>query len=166
MAKFKIIKKQQKTKGFTLIELLVVIAIIGVLSSVVFVSMNSARMKARDAKRIMEIKQLATALEVHYQMQGSYTIPENMCSDTSYGGLGQCGAAGGEGEWDANSDLRDLIRDNLIGVLPKDPINNANYKYTYEPWNAGQGGYVKAGQAYDLCATLELGGSYCISGRK
>ncbi len=53
-------------RGFTLIELLVVIAIIGILSSVVLASLNSARAKSRDARRIADLKQIATALELYY----------------------------------------------------------------------------------------------------
>jgi len=152
-------------KGFTLIELLVVISIIGLLASIVLVSLNSARMKARDARRKSDIKQLEIALEMNYDRHGAYTQPENMCSDTSYGGFGRCGSAGGTGDWDANSDLRDLITDGFMSVLPKDPINNSTYNYTYEPWNAGEGGYTQAGQAYDLCVKLEAGGKFCINKR-
>lgn len=157
--------KKTINRGFTLIELIVVIAIIAILASVAAVSLNSALKKGRDARRKADIKQIEKALEVNYSMRGAYTQPENMCSDTSYGGLGGCGDSGGTGEWDANSDLRDLIADGIMGTLPKDPVNNSTYKYTYEVWNAGEGGYAKAGQAYDLCATLEAGGSFCINKR-
>lgn len=61
-------------KGFTLIELLIVIAIIGVLSSIVMSSLNNARTKARDIKRISEIKQIQTALELFYGQYGQYPV--------------------------------------------------------------------------------------------
>ncbi|MBI4155691.1 MAG: prepilin-type N-terminal cleavage/methylation domain-containing protein [Candidatus Zambryskibacteria bacterium] len=64
--------------GFTLIELLVVVAIIGILSSVVLASLNSARAKARDAKRASDVHQLKTALEFYYNDNGFYpSIVEN-----------------------------------------------------------------------------------------
>ncbi|OGG55364.1 hypothetical protein A3D62_02340 [Candidatus Kaiserbacteria bacterium RIFCSPHIGHO2_02_FULL_49_11] len=62
----------KKNKGFTLIELLVVIAIIGILSSVVLASLNSAREKSRDARRISDIKQLQLALELYYDSNANY----------------------------------------------------------------------------------------------
>lgn len=52
------------TKGFTLIELLTVVAIIGILSSVIFVTIGNARPRARDAKRLADVKQMAFIITI------------------------------------------------------------------------------------------------------
>ncbi|MDO8582283.1 MAG: type II secretion system protein [bacterium] len=61
---------RKNQKGFTLIELLVVIAIIGLLSTLAVVALTSARSKARDAKRISDVKQVQTALELYFADTG------------------------------------------------------------------------------------------------
>ncbi len=58
--------------GFTLIELLVVVSIISLLSSVVLSSLNSARIKAKDAVIKSELNQAATLMNLHYNDAGSY----------------------------------------------------------------------------------------------
>lgn len=59
-------------QAFTLIELLVVIAIIGILSTMAVVALQGARAKARDAKRITDIRQMQTALELYFNDWNSY----------------------------------------------------------------------------------------------
>jgi prepilin-type N-terminal cleavage/methylation domain-containing protein len=61
-----------RDRGFTLIELLVVIAIIGMLASVVLASLNGARQKGRDARRLSDIKEVQTSLELYYNDNNSY----------------------------------------------------------------------------------------------
>lgn len=50
--------------GFTLIELLVTISIIGLLSTMAVVALGSAREKARDAKRVSDLKSLSNLIEM------------------------------------------------------------------------------------------------------
>jgi len=65
-------------KGFTLIELLVVIAIIGILSSVVIVSLNNARSKARDSSRKSNAQAMTTAIALYSSEQ----VPEKAALST------------------------------------------------------------------------------------
>jgi prepilin-type N-terminal cleavage/methylation domain-containing protein len=61
-----------RQKGFTLVELLVAIGIIGILSSIAVVSVSNVRAKARDAKRLADVKQIQTALEAYLNDMGKY----------------------------------------------------------------------------------------------
>lgn len=65
-----------RRKAFTLIELLVVIAIIGLLSTIVLGALNSAREKARDAKKGEMVKQWQNALELYYFDNNEYPDSE------------------------------------------------------------------------------------------
>lgn len=117
-------------KGFTLIELLVVIAIISLLSSVVMSSLNSARVKARDARRKVDLKQLQLALELYYDSNAGYP--------NTGGALwseGRCDP-GGPG-WPVKPDysgsnayIPNLAPD-YIPVLPGDPAPATTRCYLY-----------------------------------
>ena len=64
--------KQNHKKGFTLIELLVVVAIMGMLAALAVVALNNARQRARDARRVSDIKQIQTALELYFLDNNGY----------------------------------------------------------------------------------------------
>src|SRR6056297_2108522 len=70
MSNQKIMKTNNQ--GFTLIELLVVIAIIGLLATMSVIALGGAREKARDSRRLSDIKQMQTALEMYYSASSSY----------------------------------------------------------------------------------------------
>ena len=55
---------KNKQKGFSLIELLIVVAIMGILSAIVLSSLGTAREKARDARRIMDVKDMSKLLVI------------------------------------------------------------------------------------------------------
>jgi prepilin-type N-terminal cleavage/methylation domain-containing protein len=111
-------KNNFKKLGFTLVELLVVIAIIGLLASIVLVSLNRARAKARDAKRLSDINQMITAIELYYSDNNAYPscTGNTVCTTTGY-----------------LADLATLqVVPTYITVMPKDPINvDGQYGYYY-----------------------------------
>ncbi len=63
-------------KAFTLIELIVVIGIIGLIAAISLISLSSVREKSRNTRRVADIKQLHTALEMYYDETGHY--PNNI----------------------------------------------------------------------------------------
>ena len=156
----------KKQKGFTLIELLVVIAIIGLLATIVLVSVNSAREKARDAKRKTDLHQIHLALEIFYSNKDSYIDTWEICGDTSAGCSG-CGC-GGEaafsyGNWSPTfGNLHRALVQDYISALPIDPVNNSSYYYYFEPNCGSQGSCNNASNAvcceFVLRANLEGGG--------
>ena len=119
-------------KGFTLIELLVVIAIIGILSSVVLASLNTARAKARDAKRLSDMHQMRIALEFYYNSFGRYPDSD----------LAGCGG------WDSSGNgtfITPLVSNKFLPAhLLDTTINNSCGNYAYYRYPAGYTGCVKA----------------------
>jgi len=80
------IKNNFMRKGFILIELLVVIAIIGILSSVVLASLNSARSKGSDAAIKSNVGNARAQAELYYDSLVPSTY-EGVCAGTN--GIGQ-----------------------------------------------------------------------------
>lgn len=86
-------------KGFTLIELLVVIAIIGILSSVVLASLNTARNRGADASVKGNLSSVRAQAELFYDTGNTYA---SMCSDATI--TNQLNAASNAGAGNTTSD--------------------------------------------------------------
>jgi type IV pilus assembly protein PilA len=91
--------KTSKSSGLTLIELLVVIGIIAILASIIFVSTNTGRQKARDTKRISDIQAIILALDQYVEANTVY--PDAIAN----------------------------LHPQYLSSVPQDPISGAGYRY-------------------------------------
>lgn len=83
-----------RVKGFTLIELLVVISIIGLLSSIVYASFETARQQSRDKTRMAALKEMQLGIELYKAQTGSYPLAGCVGSVTDFSGPGPRSLAG------------------------------------------------------------------------
>jgi len=119
--------KKVHNRGFTLIELLVVIAIIGILASVVLVSLNSARDKARDVKIISGVKQIKTIIESNYS---GVTYPD-LTNDSATKILGGLATDNNPGSSTINILLGDMMSQGGMVNVVNDPATQGDAVLDY-----------------------------------
>jgi type II secretory pathway pseudopilin PulG len=118
----------------------VVIAIIGLLASIILASLNTARQKGRDARRVADLKEMANALEA--SNSGTASVALTGCT-TALSLASTCGISG-------NATLLAGYADPSGVATACLSTPNAVCNYTEKPASANT-------QTYEVCAYLEAG---------
>ena len=124
--------KKSLSRGFTLIELLVVIAIIGILSSIVLASLNTARQKGSNAAIKGDLNGVRSQAELYY---------DNNTSSYGTSALGDCAAG-----------LLIFADPNIKQAIAHAVIQNGGT----------DGTCVSNGTSYAVAVGLKGGGSWCV----
>lgn len=127
--------------GFTIVELLIVIVIIAILATLVIISYNGIQQRARDAKRINDIKSVAKAVEAYYAINGTYP---------STGGLGFGSALGDANCTDAGTHTANWVPNVTPGFMSALPQSEGPRTTTYPRCYK----YVSNGSFYVISAWM------------
>ena len=137
--------KKKLGGGFTLIELLVIIAIIAFLASAAMLALNQSRQKSRNAKRVADIRQIVSGLNLFNANCGNlYPIePVALVLDSSQrlflGSAADCGnktgdTAGGHGGFGTTASGTVIVQQLVAAPLPADGSctdASGSNRYTY-----------------------------------
>lgn len=129
-------------KGFTLIELLVVIAIVGLLSTVVMASLNKARAKSRDSRKMADFRQIQNALEQYFDTNGYYPYTID------------CSVAGESG-WVYDNNTTGYTPDGIVKTWTDLETLLAPYIKLPKTPGAGSYGYGATQKDYKIMVSLE-----------
>jgi prepilin-type N-terminal cleavage/methylation domain-containing protein len=115
-----------RRSGFTLIELLVVIAIIGLLATISLAPLQSARLHARDAQRVADVKQLRTALDLALSEVSAYPNGANASAILGSTTSTTLCNVGGAAVWQTGTAGCGTV---YMGSVPDDPKTGSVYRY-------------------------------------
>lgn len=102
----------KRSEGFTLAEMLIVVSIITVLVTISLNSFNNQGRRARDDRRMADLEQIRSALEMFRLASPTRVYPAT---------------------------LAPLVTAGFLTVLPQDPFTNGNFQYYYR---AGAGNAI------------------------
>jgi prepilin-type N-terminal cleavage/methylation domain-containing protein len=154
--------KGQRQAGYTLMEVLVVVSIISLLSSIVLVAFRSALAKARDARRLADMRQTVTALDLYYQKYGSFPEEEVYGEEEEAGSVTDChgwDTSGYDRDGDGRPFLEPLIDEGIMASVPKDPKATLN-----SCSGVGQNTYRYHRYPYDYCTNVCVNKSFYVLG--
>ncbi|MCX6740882.1 MAG: prepilin-type N-terminal cleavage/methylation domain-containing protein [Candidatus Parcubacteria bacterium] len=125
---------KSKKRAFTLVELLTVVAIIGLLSAFAVVAVRGALVKGRDTRRIADVKNMGTAIEMYFSDNSSYPV----VTDAN-------GVSSSQGICLEQSSQFATVMLTYMRNIPQDPgyINTTYPEYCYWYHTTGNGSQYK-----------------------
>ncbi len=114
--------------AFTLIELVIVMLILSILAGVAIPRVSAYQAKARDARRMQDLRTVQDAIEQYKLEKGAYPAAHH---SSSYGG------------WDVSHDgdfIPSLVEEGYLAGPVDDPLSSDRYHFRYYVYSKGSYG--------------------------
>lgn len=143
-------------RGFTLIEMMVVLTIIGILAGLTLTSFQGSRKTARDGKRVSDLQQIRSALEMYRADNNGQYPPTAPCPGDSWD-RGFCATGG------VNINFLSALTTptSYLSKVPFDPINNSTSQtYVYRSYSSNSKYYLMMNPEVMPDEPDDCGGAY------